>query len=105
MAAAAVQDGLLTLDERAADTLTEWRDDPQRAAITIRQLLTMTGGQASTVGRPLGYLDSARAPLTAAPGAKFQYGPAPMQIIGEIMRRKLTVAGLDRKSTRLNSSH
>src|SRR3546814_11553156 len=70
MAAAAVQDGLLTLDERAADTLTEWRDDPQRAAITIRQLLTMTGGQASTVGRPLGYLDSARAPLTAAPDRK-----------------------------------
>lgn len=95
MAAAAVQDGLLTLDERAADTLAEWRDDPQKGPITIRQLLAMTGGQASTIGKPLGYLDSVNAPLTAAPGTKFQYGPAPMQIIGEIMRRKLTAAGLD----------
>lgn len=95
MAAAAVQDKLLTLDERAADTLAEWQADPQKATITIRQLLAMTGGQASTVGRPLGYLDSVKAPLTAAPGAKFQYGPAPMQIVGEIMRRKLTAAGLD----------
>lgn len=95
MAAAAVQDKLLTLDERASDTLAEWRDDPQKDAITIRQLLAMTAGQASTVGRPLGYLDSVKAPLAAAPGTKFQYGPAPMQIVGEIMRRKLAAAGLD----------
>lgn len=95
MAAAAVQDGLLTLDERASNTLAEWKDDPQKAAITIRQLLAMTAGQASAVGRPQGYLDSVKAPLAAAPGAKFQYGPAPMQILGEIMRRKLAAAGLD----------
>src|SRR3546814_9879795 len=49
----------------------------------------MTGGQASTVGRPQGYLDSVKAPLAAAPGGKFQYGPAPMQVVGEILRRKL----------------
>jgi CubicO group peptidase (beta-lactamase class C family) len=95
MAAAAVQDKLLSLDEPASGTLTEWKADPQKAAITIRQLLAMTGGQASTVGRPAGYMDSVEAPLAAAPGAKFQYGPAPMQIVGEIMRRKLAAAGLD----------
>src|SRR3546814_20068530 len=61
--------------------------------ITLRQLLSMTGGQASTVGRAQGYLDSVKAPLTAAPGSKFQYGPAPMQIFGEIMRRKLVAKG------------
>src|SRR3546814_19173394 len=88
MAAAAVQDGLLTLDERASDTLTEWREDPQWAAITIRQLLTMTGGQASTDGSPLCYLVSARAPMTAAPGAKSQQGPAPKPISGATMPRK-----------------
>jgi len=44
IAAAAVQDGLLSLDERAADTLTEWRDDPRKADITIRQLLSLTSG-------------------------------------------------------------
>ncbi|MEZ6023626.1 MAG: serine hydrolase [Hyphomonadaceae bacterium] len=30
MAAIAVRDGLLTLDEPVSDTLTEWRGDPQR---------------------------------------------------------------------------
>jgi CubicO group peptidase (beta-lactamase class C family) len=95
MAAAAVQDGLLTLDERASDTLAEWKSDPEKAQITLRQLLSMTGGQASTVGRPQGYLDSLKAPLSALPGSKFQYGPAPMQIFGEIMRRKLVAEGKD----------
>ncbi|MDF7775650.1 serine hydrolase [Sphingomonas sp. AOB5] len=95
MAAAAVQDGLLTLDERAADTLGEWRDDPERSKITLRQLLSMTGGQTSSVGRPAGYQDSLNAPLTSAPGSMFQYGPAPMQIFGEIMRRKLLAKGED----------
>ena len=46
MAAAAVQDGLLTLDERAADTITEWKDDPRKSTITLRQLLTHTSGTA-----------------------------------------------------------
>lgn len=95
MAAAAVQDGLLTLDERASDTLVEWKSDPEKSRITLRQLLSMTGGQVPTVGRPQGYLDSVKAPLSAPPGSKFQYGPAPMQIFGEIMRRKLAAADLD----------
>lgn len=95
MAAAAVQDGLLTLDEAAADTLTEWKSDPAKAKITLRQLLSMTSGQASAVGRPQSYLDSVKLPLAATPGSKFQYGPAPMQIFGEIMRRKLVAKGED----------
>lgn len=95
MAAAAVQDGLLTLDERASDTIAEWKSDPEKAKITLRQLLSMTAGQASTVGRPQGYLDSTKAPLSALPGRKFQYGPAPMQIFGEVMRRKLVAKGKD----------
>lgn len=95
MAAAAVQDGLLTLDEHAADTLTEWQKDPKKSTITIRQLLSMTSGQASTVGRPMSYSDSVKAALTTEPGALFQYGPTPMQIFGEILRRKLEAAGLD----------
>ncbi len=95
MAAAAVQDGLLSLDERASDTITEWKSDPEKARITLRQLLAMTAGQASTVGRPQGYLDSTRAPLSASPGSKFQYGPAPMQIFGEVMRRKLVAKDKD----------
>ena len=44
MAAAAVQDGLLHLDERAADTLREWRGDPLKRRITIHQLLSLESG-------------------------------------------------------------
>lgn len=95
MAAAAVQDGLITLDEHAAETLAEWRDDPQKSAITLRQLLSMTSGQPSAVGRPQGYADSLGIALSAAPGTRFQYGPAPLQIFGEVMRRKLKAKGLD----------
>ncbi|MFM8584024.1 MAG: serine hydrolase domain-containing protein, partial [Planctomycetaceae bacterium] len=44
LALLAVQDGLLTLDERACDTLTEWRDDPRKSQITVRHLLTLSSG-------------------------------------------------------------
>ena len=95
MAAAGVQDGLLTLDERAAETLTEWKSDPRKATITLRQLLSMASGQGGVIGRPPGYADAIAAPLSSDPGTKFQYGPTPMQIFGEVMRRKLAAKGLD----------
>lgn len=44
LAMLAVQDGLLTLDEHAGDTLTEWKSDPRKSAITIRHLLTLSSG-------------------------------------------------------------
>ena len=44
LAMMAVQDGLLTLDEKAADTLTEWKDDPRKSRITVRQLLQLSSG-------------------------------------------------------------
>lgn len=95
MAAAAVQDGLLTLDERAAETIEEWRDDPRKGAITLHQLLSMTSGHPSAVGRPESYAASLQVALNAAPGSRFQYGPTPLQIFGEIMRRKLEAAEQD----------
>ncbi|MGQ2987598.1 MAG: serine hydrolase domain-containing protein [Blastomonas fulva] len=95
VAAAAVQDGLLTLDEAAAATITEWRDVPQKNAITIRHLLSMTSGHPSAVGRPQGYAASLDVPLTQAPGTAFQYGPTPLQIFGEILKRKLSAGGQD----------
>lgn len=44
MAMMAVQDGLLTLDELASDTLTEWKSDPRKSKITVRHLLTLSSG-------------------------------------------------------------
>ena len=40
----AVQDGLLSLDELACETLTEWKEDPRKSKITIRHLLTLSSG-------------------------------------------------------------
>lgn len=94
-AAAAVQDGLMQLDERVADTLPEWRQDPLKRAVTLRQLIGMVSGLPSQMGRPPTYADAVAAPFNAAPGQRFQYGPAPMQVFGEVLRRKLTAKGLD----------
>src|SRR5258708_24813149 len=40
----AARDGLLKLDDRVADTITEWKSDPRKSQITIRQLLNQTDG-------------------------------------------------------------
>ncbi|MFY7876949.1 MAG: serine hydrolase, partial [Pirellula sp.] len=44
MAGCAVHDGLLTLDEKVADTLTEWKEDKRKSQVTIRQLLSLCSG-------------------------------------------------------------
>lgn len=93
LAAAMVQDGLLTLDEPCADTLTEWRDDPVKRAATVRSLLSLSSGVGGgSIGRPATYAASVAQPFAGAPGV-FRYGPAPFQVFGEIVRRKLAAAG------------
>ena len=93
LAAAAVQDGLLTLDERVSETLTEWRNEPLKAGATIRQLLNLTAGLPSQIGVIPTYADAVAMPFNAAPGERCQYGPAPFQVFGEVLRRKLGDAG------------
>lgn len=86
---AAADDTLLTLDERVAATITEWQDDPQKATITVAQLMRMTSGLAAN--RRTGDLtvaDAIAAPVEHPPGAGFRYGPAPVQVLGELLRRK-----------------
>ncbi len=89
MAAAAIQDRLISSwDEPAAETLREWRND-ERRRITLRHLLSLTsgiGGEPSL--RPPSYADAVALPVAAEPGVRFQYAPAPFQIFGEIIRRK-----------------
>ncbi len=71
MAMLAVQDGLITLDERVADTITEWRSDPRKSRITVRQLLELSSGLAPSDaqlggrggGRALGELAERRSQL------------------------------------------
>src|SRR5438270_9964907 len=90
----AVRDGLIKLDDRVADTITEWKNDPRKSQITIRQLLNQTDGIEPA---PHLHSDSIRdrdtmaiqLPLVAAPGAAFEYGPSHLQILNEVLRRKL----------------
>jgi len=88
----AMQDGLLTLDEKACDTLTEWRGD-RRRAITISQLLSQTSGldpDGDLIYSARDQLAAAvRVPLIDPPGSRFHYGAVGYQAFGEILRRKL----------------
>lgn len=90
----AVRDGLIKLDERVADTITEWKNDPLKSQITIRQLLNQSDGidGASWLHRPLIADRNAmaiRLSVLAAPGTRFIYGPSHLQIFSELLRRKL----------------
>lgn len=102
LAIAAAQDRLLTLDEPVAKTITEWQSHPLRSKITIRQLLSLTSGLSSSSAERVSssasngmsnvvptYSQAIKSPLTTVPGKVFQYGSAPFQIFGELLRRKL----------------
>jgi CubicO group peptidase (beta-lactamase class C family) len=101
MAAAAVQDNLLTWDEPAADVLSEWRSD-ERRRITIRHLLSLTSGVGGgPIARPPTYADAISQRAEAPPGERFAYGPTPFQIFGEIIRRKTNGDPLDYLTRRI----
>ena len=88
----AEREGLLTLDEKASDTLTEWRGDGRRS-ITIGQLLSHTSGLDPDGDLIYPYRDqmaaAVRVHLVAAPGSQFHYGAVNYQAFGELLRRKL----------------
>lgn len=93
-ALAAAEDGLVSLDEPVADTITEWRGDKRRAQITVRQLLDFTSGLAPLF--PLHentFKDRAaaalKAPMAGTPGRSFIYGPASLQVWHEVLARRL----------------
>src|SRR6267378_8505532 len=90
----AVQEGLFRLDDPVSNTITEWKSDPRKSQITIRQLLSQTDGieGASRLQRASIRDRNAmaiRLPLVAEPGTAFIYGPSHLQIFSELLRRKL----------------
>lgn len=95
MCAAAIEDKLISgFDEKAADTITEWKGDARKSKITIRQLLSLTSGiEAGQIGIVPSYADAVTRPANYEPGTHFEYGPVPFQIFGEIMTRKLKARG------------
>src|SRR5881396_2737750 len=93
-ALAAVQEGLFRLDDPVSDTITEWKSDPRKSQITIRQLLSQTDGVegASRLQRASIRDRNAmaiRLPIVAEPGSAFIYGPSHLQIFSELLHRKL----------------
>jgi len=93
-ALAAAEDGLLNLDERVADTIPAWRNDPRKARVTIRQLLDFSCGL-----EPVFRLHNAdagdrdaiaiRARMVADPGDAFIYGPSALQVSHALLKAKL----------------
>lgn len=93
-AMAAVEDGLLSLDEKVANTISEWRNDERKARVTVEQLLDFTGGlERGLKIHEEGLKDrnqmAIQRPLVAAPGKAFIYGPSQLQVFHELLKRKL----------------
>lgn len=100
-ALAAVRDGLINLDDRVADTITEWKSPAEagrKSQVTIRELLNFTDGI-----EPAPHLHresirdrnavAIRLSILANPGTAFTYGPSHLQIFSELLRRKLNGRG------------
>lgn len=95
MAAAAVQDGLLTLDEPVAASVPAWAADTRRD-VTIRQVLSLVSGietPAPFSELRVGFDEALERPLVHEPGSTFVYGQAPFQIFGAVMTAKLASRG------------
>lgn len=93
-AVAAAHDGLIRFDDPVSNTITEWKSDPRKSQITIRQLLSQTDGieGASRLQRPSIRDRNVMAialPGLAEPGSAFIYGPSHLQIFSELLHRKL----------------
>ena len=97
-ALAAAQDGLLTLDERVGETISEWDDGTARSRVTIRQLLNFTSGiEPNFALHGDGIADRNALAISTrfgtAPGGSFIYGPAALQVFHEVLKRKLVPHG------------
>ncbi len=93
-AMAAVQDGLINLDEPASNAIAEWRGDPRKRDVTIRELLNFTDGLPPAVqlhGEGVQDRDAfaVALPVVAFPGQVFIYGPSHLQVFCEVLRRRL----------------
>lgn len=94
----AVEEGIIDLDDRVSNTLPEWNVEGGKSRVTLRQLLSFSSGlDAANNLHGDGFADrdaiAIRTPLVAQPGAAFIYGPAPLQVFHEVLKRKLAARG------------
>lgn len=100
----AQREGLLEIDEKVVDTITEWKQgDPQRRQITIRHLLNFTSGLENndatlhTPKAPDKYAASVACKCATRPGKRFRYGSNHLMVFGELLKRKLAAASTEQK--------
>jgi len=77
----------LALDEPVAETIPAWSEDPVKSQITIRQLLHLTAGFDTQIGRAPSFEDALEVPLAHDPDEGFRYGPAAFQVFGAVLER------------------
>ena len=94
IAQVAVGEGLFTLDEVVSDTLLEWKSDPRKSSITVRDLLSFSSGLEAP--RRLWaekkndlYKLVLDLPAVADPGTTFAYSEVHLYAFGEFFKRKL----------------
>jgi len=92
------QEGIIGLDNCVGDTIPEWRADPLKSKVTLRELLNFNSGlDADNHLHSDGFDDrdaiAVHVPLVAQPGQAFIYGPAPLQVFHEVLKRKLASRG------------
>jgi CubicO group peptidase (beta-lactamase class C family) len=94
LAQVAVGEGLFTLDEVVAGTLSEWKADSRKARITVRDLLTFSSGLEAPrrlwaeKDKDL-YKLVLELPAVADPGTIFAYSEVHLYAFGEFLKRKL----------------
>ncbi|MCA9258170.1 MAG: serine hydrolase, partial [Planctomycetales bacterium] len=103
-AVAAVEDGLIRLDDKVCESLTEWNDDPLKSQITYRQLLTLTsgltGGERGAAVRSPGWKEIVGKPMSGKPGQQFEYGAFHLCAFAEALQRRLKRESFEEYLTR-----
>lgn len=97
--ARAVGEGWLSVGEKAADTLPEWRGDGARESVTVGMLLQMSAGLEDGAGvlyrrdiRDKGKV-ALGLRMVDSPGERFRYGPACWEVLAEVLHRKAVARG------------
>jgi CubicO group peptidase (beta-lactamase class C family) len=91
-AVAAVQDGLLRLDDPAVENIPQWKNDPAKSTITYRHLLSMTSGLTHPTGddaKRMPWKEKIALPMVARPGERFQYGGYELSVFAYALEHKL----------------
>ncbi len=91
-ALAAVEDGIIQLDDRVSSSLTEWKDIGLKSQITYKHLLQLTSGlhPGPKVGRAkyLTWNQIIQLPMTGRPGEQYEYASSHFLAFGEALQRQ-----------------